>query len=115
MHKLYLLRSTLNIRPGLLSKLLNITAHTYLLYEKEILSIPPEVAKMLSIIFCVNFDTIYGNRTITEDELIGLKKISCLNDEDKIKILATRILPNGEELNYRSIRKMKLKIQKELE
>ncbi len=112
MQNLYFLRTSLDINPGALSKLLNITAHTYLLYEKGIIPIPFEIIKMLSVAFNVDDDIITDGTEIPEETIISHQKMCELTDDEIINVLTKRILPNGEKLNYRNIRKVKNRVSK---
>ena len=113
MHNLHLIRTTANIRPGLLTKYLNISAHTYLLYEKGALPVPYEILKMISIVFSVSLEILKDDVDVPEDIIGQQVELSKLTDDEKIKIMTLRMLPNGEKLNYRNIRKIKDRIYKE--
>ena len=107
------LRCLGNIPPIFFSKLLNITVHTYIAYEQGKMSPPPEIIKMLAMMYDVDETVIY-NSNIDDSLTLKLNELLQMKDEDKYKLLSFRILGNNNIPNYRNIRKIKDTIRETL-
>lgn len=113
MEILITLRCLAKIPLTFFSKLLNITVHTYVAYEQGKMMPPPEIIKMIAMLY--NIDEAVINKSYVDASLIArLNELGQMNNEDKYRILSYRILGNNSIPNYRSIRKVKDKVKESL-
>lgn len=112
MDNLIKIRKLSNVSPKMLSKLLNVTVHTYLAFEQEKMVIPKEIIKMLSLVFRADEEIILdSSKQLSDKDTEQLIKISSLSDEEKLKYLASGILEENITINYRNISNIKRKIR----
>ena len=109
MNNLRYFRDIANVPPILLSRLLNVTLHTYIAYEQEKTSMEKVIVEMLSLIYCVNeLDLFAPIETINDITLKYLNNLSTLSIEDKQKELLRNLTgKDSAVLNYRNISKVK--------
>lgn len=112
MDNLIKIRKLANVSPKILSKLLNVTVHTYIAFEQERMIMPKEILKMLSLVFRIDEETIFdSSKQLSDKDTEQLIKISLLSDEEKLKYLASGILEENITINYRNISNIKRKIR----
>ena len=112
MDNLLKIRKLANVNPKILSKLLNVTVHTYLAFEQEKMVISFELIKMLSLIFRIDEKKIIdSSNQLEKQDKEQLIKISSLSEEEKLHYLALGILGEGVKINYKNISKVKNKIK----
>ena len=114
MNNLIEIRKIADVNPKIMSKLLNVTVHTYLAFEKAQMEMPKEILKMISMIFRVDEETIDSSKSLSEDTVEQLREISSLSAEDKIKYLASGILGESTAVNYRNISIVKNKLRTDI-
>lgn len=113
MNNLYYFRSISGIQPVVLSKLLNVTVHTYIAYEQEKMDAPFEIMKMLSLIYCVNIRSLsLPENLIPKETIKKVEQLSMLSDDDRIACCTENLLGKGCKLNYRNVRSKKEEIKK---
>lgn len=106
------IRTLANVSTKMMSKLLNVTAHTYVAYEQGRMRIPKEILKMISLIFRIDESTIIDPYLVLSKlDLIQLEKISQTTEEEKLQYLASGILDAGVAINYHNIKKVKDRIR----
>lgn len=107
------LRCLAEIPLTFFSKLLNVTVHTYVAYEKGKMIPPPEIIKMIAMLY--NIDEAVINDSYVDASLIAkLDELAQMNNEDKYKMLSYRILGDNTVPNYHKIRKVKDNIREAL-
>ncbi len=114
MSNLYILRTTAKIKPSMITFFIHRSSALIPIVEKDPGQLYPESVVMLSMIFGVSTDVILDKEDIPLSTLEELKTISTLSEEEKKRIFSLRLYPNGEKLNYRLIRKILEKIQKDI-
>lgn len=107
------LRCLAEIPLTFFSKLLNVTVHTYVAYEKGKMIPPPEIIKMIAMLYNID-EAVINNSYVDASLIVKLDELAKMNNEDKYKLLSYRILENKDIPNYRNIRKVKEKIRESL-
>lgn len=113
MDNLIKIRKFANVSPKMLSKLLNVTVHTYVAYEQGKMTPPPEIIKMIAMLYNID-EAVISNSYVDESLIARLDELAQMNNEDKYKLLSFRILGNDSVPNYRSIRTVKDNIKESL-
>lgn len=109
------LRCLAEIPLKFFSKLLNVTVHTYVAYEQGKMIPPPEIIKMIAMLYDIDSTIINSPSTIIDSSLVAkLNQLSQMNNEEKYKLLSFRILGDDTIPNYRNIRKVKDNIRESL-
>ena len=109
------LRCLAEIPLKFFSKLLNVTVHTYVAYEQGKMIPPPEIIKMITMLYDIDPTIINSPSTIIDSSLAAkLNQLSQMNNEEKYKLLSFRILGDDTIPNYRNIRKVKDNIRESL-
>lgn len=109
MNNLKYFREISGVTSKQLSKLLNVTVHTYIGFEQEKITIPLEIVVMLSKIYDISADEIFVPKEelkkATEDTVCNY---STLDDEQRFKVLCSN-LTGGEknDVTYRDVRRIK--------
>lgn len=115
MNNLKALRTMANVSPKILSKLLNTTVYTYLAYEQEKMMIPPELVKMISILYDIKEELIIDTAfQIDISSVQQLTMLSTMSEEEKYRVLSYRLLKNHCMPTYRDIKKIKDSIKESL-
>jgi DNA-binding XRE family transcriptional regulator len=105
MNNLQILRELIDVKPKTMANLLNVTTHTYNAYERETMFPSNEVVEMLSIIYEVDKSVIIGECELNDENIKSkLCSISKLTEEEKYKVLATRLLGDDVKLSRKNIR-----------
>ena len=105
MTNLQLLRELINAQPKTMANLLNVTTHTYNAYERRTMFPSNEVVEMLAIIYEVDKSVIIGEGELNDEEIRRkLCSIAKLTEEEKYKVLATRLLGNDVKPSRKNIR-----------
>ena len=117
MNNLSYFRKVSGVEIKQLARLLNVTAHTYLGFEQEKMSIPQEIEIMLAIIYCVDRTELFCEENLIRED--SIKRIQALSNCDKttlFELFSTRLLgSNHTSVNYRTINKVKDEIRKSCE
>ncbi len=105
---LLFLRNTADIPLVFFSKLLNITVYTYIAFEQGKMTPPPEIIKMLSLIYELDESVFYEPDPIINETIsTKIMRLNKMNYEDKFKLLSFRILGNDSKPTYKNIKKVK--------
>ena len=117
MNNLSYFRKASGVEVKQLARLLNVTAHTYLGFEQEKMSIPQEIEIMLAIIYCVDRTELFCEESLIRKD--SIRRIQALSYYDKtalFELLSTRLLGSDHiAVNYRTINKVKDEIRKSCE
>lgn len=109
------IRQITEISPKIISKLLNVTVHTYNAYEQERMTPPPEVIKMLSMMYRIDESLLTAESVcIDEHSMAKLQVIENLSETDKLSYLSAGLLGENTVPNYHNIRMVKDNIAKTL-
>lgn len=115
MNNLKELRMISNVSPKMLSRLLNVTVYTYLAYEQEKMNIPPELVKMISMIYDISEEIILSPLfEIDTSSIKELTNIASMSEEERFKVLCHRIINDNCNPSYRDIKKIKDDIRNSL-
>lgn len=116
MNNLYTLRSYIELRPSIISKLLNIRVDAYLSYEAGTNSIPKVIINMLSRMYNVSEQYIIGDKDIKNEHLEKLKEIKMSDGTTKENMLFKNLCGDDtKKMNYREINKIKKNIKGDIE
>ena len=113
MEILVTLRYLAGIPPIFFSKLLNITVHTYIAYEQGKMLPPPEIIKMIAMLYDIEESVLY-DFDINDSIIKHVHELSEIGNDAKYKLLSSRILGGDITPNYRNIRKAKEKIKESI-
>lgn len=117
MNNLNYFRKESGIEARQIARLLNVTVHTYLGFEQEKMSIPPEIEIMLALIYCVDRAELFCEESLIRKDAV--KRVQTLSNYDKnalFELLSTRLLGGCHTtVNYRTISKVKNEIRKNCE
>ena len=101
------LRKKADIPPVFFSKLLNITVYTYIAYEQGKMVPPPEIIKMLSLMYNISESVFYESDSADDNLSEALKEMSKLSRDEKFKLLSFRVLGSNCKPTYKNIKKVK--------
>ncbi len=115
MEILYRIRQIVGVDAKTLSRLLNVTVHTYIGFEQGKMTPPPEILKMLAMIYRIDYNLLFGcQNKLDEDTIKALKKIEEMHETDKRAYLSDGILDNDDKLNYHNVKKIKDGIKRDM-
>lgn len=107
------LRCLAEIPLTFFSKFLNVTVHTYVAYEQGKMIPPPEIIKMIAMLYNID-ESVINNSYVDASLIAKLDELAQMNIEDKYKVLSYRILGDNTIPNYHKIKKVKDNIRKAL-
>ena len=104
------------LTPKQLSRLLNISVHTYIAMEQDKCSISTETIIMISKIYKIPSRFLFENLEKNEQEIDQAMEVFAKLEENDRFILAMKNLTNDEvgKSIYRQIRKVKMQIYDEI-
>lgn len=113
MNNLRDIRDIAKIEPKFIAKLLNVTVHTYIAYEQEKMQMPPEVIKMIEIIYDIDKTALFDVDAYLHPNILKkLKELSMA--ENKYELMTFRLLGEIKNPNYHYISKVKNQIKESL-
>ena len=115
MNNLKLIRTSAGVSRKTISRLLNVSVHTYAGFETGRMTLPREIEIMLSNIFMIEVDDL----EIDADLLIekyssSLFYLSNLSEDEKKKLMIKNLFGREEKATYHTIRLLKNKIREDL-
>lgn len=116
MGNLLKIRLITEVFPKIIAKLLNITVHTYNAFEQGRMTPPPEVVKMIAMMYRIDESLLTAEPLcIDKHSLEKSQVITKLPGPEKFSYLSVEILGKNVVPNYRNIGTVKEKISKTLE
>lgn len=108
-NNLLLLRQYSKATPKQLSRLLNISVHTYYYYEKGRMDIPYEIIMLLSLIYRIPAEYVsHDGLEANEDVLDAVRVLAQLDDAERYKRMICNLMQsNQSQITYRQVRKIK--------
>lgn len=115
-NNLYIIRSYIEVKPSIISKLLNVRVDAYLSYEVGTNSIPKVIIKMLSRMYNLSEQYIIGDKDIKNEHIEKLKEIKMAYGRMKENMLFKNLCgDDSKRINYREINKIKKTIKSDIE
>lgn len=111
MNHLRELRDLTGTPQKMLSKLLNVTVHTYIAFEQKRMTLTPEIIVMLSMMYHVDKQMITGELSIDNNTRTQLSMIGGMGEEEKLTFYAERLLGKHIKPTGKNIRSKKKEIE----
>lgn len=108
-NNLLLLRQYSKATPKQLSRLLNISVHTYYYYEKGRMDIPYEIIMLLSLIYRIPAEYVsQDGLEANEDVLDAVRVLAQLDDPERYKRMICNLMQSNQStITYRQVRQIK--------
>lgn len=112
MNNLKYFRELAGVPPKHLSKLLNVTVHTYIGYEQQKITIPDEIFLMIAKIYSIDSNEIFvPQENVTDSVRETLSYYSTLDEKARLELLCSNLTDGSKTaLTYRDVRKAKNEI-----
>lgn len=115
MENLSKIRKIAGISPKVMSKLLNVTVHTYNAFEKGNMMPSPEIIRMIAMMYRVDESVLTNDSLpLDHDTVKRLLFVAELSENDRFIYLYSEILKENETPNYHSISLAKERIRNSL-
>lgn len=108
-NNLLLLRESSKATPKQLSRLLNISVHTYYYYEKGRMDVPYEIIMLLSLIYNIPADYVSNDDIDANDDVMeSVRSLAQFDDTERYERMICNLMQsNQSKITYRNVRKIK--------
>lgn len=106
---MFLFRQCSQATAKQLSRLLNISVHTYYYYEKGRMDVPHEIVMLLSLIYKVPAEYILCDNLAADDDVLGpARHLAQLDEAERYKTMISHLTQsNQDKITYRLVRQIK--------
>lgn len=110
-NNLKLFRELSGVTAKELATLLNVTAHTYIAFEQEKMSIPKVIEIMIAKIYSIPVDNICLNvDKILLENMKSISHMAFLSQGDRWKLMVDRLFGQQISITYHKVSKLKEEI-----
>ncbi len=109
MNNLAYFRKLAGLEAKQLAKMVDVTVHTYNGFEKNIMSIPFEVAGMLAMLYDItSADLFCEEYQISEEAIEGVNALGQMSESDRHRLFMKRLFDDEDAvIKYRNIKRLK--------